>query len=415
MRKRMFIIPLALIATVALVSCGGGKGQVKDGGKASGKGGCELCGEATGYAAIFDDDKALARDRAIDDAMKKLVSSKLGSFVSGHSVVEDFALVASIVEAKSEGMVRNWKVTKEGAQEGAFVVTIYGEVYPAAVNKTIEDTLRNYGRPKFMVLIRETFEGRMNEPGFTVTELKMMEIMGDSGFEFVDAATTQQLIRRDRGKVMQAMAGNVKGNVQDFLMDDAGAEVIIVGNARTMDQTAAIAGISANMKSKQAMIDLKAIDVYTGGIIATSTVNAPGIHIQADQASRTAIERALSKALGKVSEESGKFESGPFINTITKRFLKSATERMITMNITGLDFTDLTKFRNEVQNRVRNVRKVYPRGQAGMVAKIDIEYAGKTHDLAEELNAKASALGFDIKIKETFPNKIMLSATRLKK
>jgi len=84
------------------------------------------------------------------------------------------------------------------------------------------------------------------------------------------------------------------------------------------------------------------------------------------------------------------------------------------MNIAGLDFTDLTKFRNEVQNRIRGVKKTYPRGQAGKIAKIDVEFAGKTHDLAEELNAKANALGFEIEIKETFPNKIMMTAKKIK-
>jgi hypothetical protein len=414
MNRKKLVLFVALIFVAAVTSCGGGtKGQVKkDGGKTGA--GCELCGEATGYAAIFDNDNALARDRAIDDAMNKLVGSKLGTFVSGTSVVEDFALVSSIVEAKTSGMVRNWKVLKEGPQEGAFVVTIYGEVYPQAVNDTIESTLKNYGRPKFMVLIKETFEGRQNMPGFTVTELTMMEIMGNAGFEFVDAAMTQQLMRRDRAKMQMAMAGQVKGDVQDLLMDDAGAEVIIVGEAKTMDQTAALAGISANMKSKSAIFNVKAIDVYTGNILATTSANAPGIHIEAETASKMAIQRVLQKILGKTDEDSGKFESGPFMNQITRKFLKSATERMITLNIGGLDFTDLTKFKNEVQNRVRGIKKIYPRGQAGKVAKLDVEFAGKTHDLAEELNAKATALGFKIDIKETFPNKIMMTATRIK-
>ncbi len=413
MNSRKLVLFVALVFLTAIPSCGGGtKGQVK---KDTGKAGCELCGEATGYAQIFDNDNSLARDRAIDDAMNKLVGSKLGTFVQGSSVVEDFALVSSIVEAKTTGMVRNWKVLKEGAQEGSFIVTIYGEVFPQAVNDTIEATLKNYGRPKFMVLIKETFEGKQNMPGFTVTELTMMEIMGNAGFEFVDAAMTQQLMRKDRAKMQMAMAGQVKGDVQELLLDDAGAEVIIVGEAKTMDQTAALAGISANMKSKSAIINIKAIDVYTGNILATTSANAPGIHIEAETASKMAIQRCLQKIIGKTDEDTGKFASGPFMNQITHKFLQAATGRMIMMNIGGLDFADLTKFKNEVQNRVRGVKKIYPRGQAGQIAKLEIEFAGKTHDLAEELNAKANALGFQIQIKETFPNKIIMTAKRINK
>ncbi len=413
MKSNRLVLFVALVFLAAAVSCGGGsKKQVKGEPGKSSKG-CELCGEATGYAQIFDGDQALARDRAIDDAMNKLVGSKLGTFVSGTSVVEDFALVSSIVEAKTSGMVRNWKVLKEGAQEGSFVITIYGEVYPQAVNDTIEATLKNYGRPKFMVLIRETFEGKQNMPGFTVTELTMMEIMGNAGFEFVDAATTQQLMRRDAAKMQQAMAGQVKGAVQDFLMDTAGAEVVIVGEVKTSDQSGAIAAYSKNMKSKQAIVNIKAIDMYTGAILATTSANAPGVHIDGDTASKAAIQNCLKRVLGKTDEDTGKFQSGPFMNQITRKFLQSATGRMIMLTITGLDFTELTKFRNEVQNRVRGVKKVYSRGQAGRAAKVEVEFAGKTDDLAQELNAKSQALGFEIEIKETYPNKITIVAKKL--
>jgi hypothetical protein len=61
---------------------------------------------------------------------------------------------------------------------------------------------------------------------------------------------------------------------------------------------------------------------------------------------------------------------------------------------------------------VRGVSKVYPRGQAGNVAKLELEFAGKTHDLADELNAKASKLGFNIEILEQKPNKISIRASR---
>ncbi len=414
MKSNRLVLFVALMFLAAAVSCGGGsKKQVKGESGRSGNTGCELCGEATGYAQIFDNDQSLARDRAIDDAMNKLVGSKLGTFVAGTSVVEDFALVSSIVEAKTSGMVRNWKVLKEGAQEGSFVITIYGEVFPQAVNDTIEATLKNYGRPKFMVLIRETFEGKQNMPGFTVTELTMMEIMGNSGFEFVDAGLTQQLMRRDAAKMQQAMAGQVKGAVQDFLMDAAGAEVVIVGEVKTSDQSGAIAAYSKNMKSKQAIVNIKAIDMYTGAILATTSANAPGVHIDGDTASKAAIQNCLKRILGKTDEDTGKFQSGPFMNQITRKFLQSATGRMIMLTITGLDFAELTKFRNEVQNRVRGVKKVYSRGQAGRAAKIEVEFAGKTDDLAQELNAKSKALGFDIEIKETYPNKITIAAKKL--
>lgn len=408
--KRKSVIIFVILFAAMMMYCGGG-GQ--RGTRQSTPANSEMVGEADGIAMIFDGDKALARDRAIDDAMNKLVKSKLGTTVEGRSLVQDFALVESIVEAKSTGMVKNWTVVKERSEVDAYFVTIKGEVFPAAVNDTIEATIKNYGRPKFMVLIKETFDGAANNPGETVTEHTMMDIMGNSGFEFVDAAMTQQLIKKERRTMGQAINGTINEDVQELLLDDLGAEVIIIGTAKTTDQTAAISGYSRNMKSKQANIQLKAIDVYTGRILASKVHNAPAVHIDADTASKNAIMNCLgSKNMLGRKDEDDKFVSGDFMNQITRQFLKSATGRMIMLTVSGLNYNDMTKFREAIQGRVRGVSKVYPRGQVGTAAKIEVEFAGKTHDLAQELSAKADKFGFSIEIKEQKPNKISLTARK---
>jgi hypothetical protein len=410
MKSKKLVLLVSILFIAGLVSCGGGKKSVKK--KDTGPVNQEMIGEAEGYGTIFDNDKALARDRAIDDAMNKLVKMKLGTSVEGRSLVQDFALVESMVEAKSSGMVRNWTVIKENAAEGAFIVTIRGEVYPQAVGDAIESTIKNYGRPKFMVLVKETFEGERNMPGTTVTELTMMEIMGNSGFEFVDPAITAELIKRDKGKMNKAMDGKIDASVQDLLFE-SGIECVIYGEAKTSDQSAALRGFGGgNMKSKQAILNFKAVDVYTGRILATKSENAPGVHIDATTASKMAVQNCLRKMLGKVDEETNKFKSGPFMEQITKKFLQAATGRMIMVSVSGLDNTAMTKFRSEVQGRIRGVKKIYPRDQRGTEAKIEIEFAGKTHDFADELKAKSEALGFVIDIKEQKPNKISMTATK---
>ncbi|HQO01202.1 MAG TPA: DUF6175 family protein, partial [Spirochaetota bacterium] len=308
MKRKTVMALVAMFFIFSTIYCGGGS-SVRQNGSQPGN---DMIGEATGIATIFDNDRALARDRAIDDAMNKLVKSKLGTTVTGRQVVQDFALVESLVEASSTGMVKNWTVLKEYPQDNAYFTTIRGEVFPAAVNEAIEATLRNYGRPKFMVLIQETFEGTRNQPGNTVAELTMMEIMGNHGFEFVDSQMTQELMRKERNLMGKAVDGKVGADVQSLLLDDLGAEVIIIGTAQTSDQSGALRGVSRNMKSKQANIRLRAIDVYTGRILASSAQNAPAVHIDAETASKDAIQRCLRKMLGRLDEDTNQFESGPF-------------------------------------------------------------------------------------------------------
>jgi len=54
MKSNRLVLFVALMFLAAAVSCGGGsKKQVKGESGKSGKAGCELCGEATGYAQIL--------------------------------------------------------------------------------------------------------------------------------------------------------------------------------------------------------------------------------------------------------------------------------------------------------------------------------------------------------------------------
>jgi hypothetical protein len=274
--KKLLVLALSLILAGGLVSCGGGK-QVKDSRKKSGSGTTAPAnrGQATGYATIFDNDMALARDRATDDAKSKLVRQVLGETIQGQSIMKDFELVSNIVEAKSIGLVKNDRIIKQWQENTEYFVTIEGTVEPTAVEDAIADILNTYGRPKFMVLIKENFEGKQNSPGFTETEMVIQEIMGNSGFEFVDAAMTQKLMQRDRQSMNNAMDGKIGDTEQQLLLNDAGAEVIIIGTADTQDQSKALSAYgTTNMRSKSAIVRLKAIDVYTGSIVAAMSRNA---------------------------------------------------------------------------------------------------------------------------------------------
>ncbi|MDR3236969.1 MAG: DUF6175 family protein [Spirochaetia bacterium] len=407
--KRMLVIALGLFFCVSFFSCG--DKQVKDTKDTSGQASSNT-GQATGYATIFDNDTALARDRAIDDAKLKLVRQILGETIQGKELMKDFELVESIIEAKSVGLVKRDKIIKQWQEGSEYFVTIEGTVEPTAVEDAIADILKTYGRPKFMVLIGETFEGKSNTPGFTETELIIQEIMGNSGFDFVDAAMTQKLMQNNRTSMTNAMNGKVGDQEQQLLLNDLGAEVLIIGTAETNDQSGAMQQYSANMKSKQAIIRLKAIDVYTGAIIATTSKNAPGAHIDSATASKKAIEGALKLILGSTDSDTRKFKMGPFLDAITGKFIKAAGARQITLLISGLDYNGLTDFRNNVSNRIRGVSSVTAKGQAGTASRVEIIFAGKTNDFADELIAKASNIGLEIKVTESYPNKLVITAKK---
>jgi len=409
-------LALSFILLTVFASCGGGKSVKDDSTSGSSKKSSQQNrGQETGYATIFDNDTALARDRATDDAKSKLVKKVLGENISGTSLMENYELVANIVEAKSYGLVKNVEIIKKWQEGTEYFVTIEGTVEPSVVEDAIEDALNRYGRPKFMVLVKETFNGKDNIPGFTETEMLVQEIMGNSGFQFVDAAMTQELMKREKAKMQKAVSGSVSEDVQDLLLDDAGAEVIIVGTAETKAQGAATLQRmgATEMKSRSAIIRIKAIDVYTGDILASTSKQAPGLHIEDETASKKAIEAALKQILGKTDDD-GKFAAGPFMETIVKKFVKAANAREIKVLIAGLEANDLRTFRDQVSNRIRGVSQVMEKGRVGKAARLEVLFAGKTPDFEQELTAKANAMGFDIDVKSSRPNKLEIVAKKIK-
>lgn len=398
---------VAFIAVISLfavsLSCGGGKNTKSNSSSSSEQ--SSMRGQADGYAKIFDDDEALALDRALDDAKNNLVKKKLGEDVSGSSTMANYRLVENIVKTKSFGLVRDVRVVKKWKDSGVMFVTIEGTVEPKAVSEAIADILDTYGRPKFMVLVKETFEGTRNEPGFTETEIVMQDIMGTQGFEFVDPMMTQQLMKQQAASMSKAMNGRIDDSVKQVLLNSAGAEVIILGQASTSDQTAVLQQYgSQNMKSKRVNLQLKAIDVYTGRIIATKSLRAAGLDIDPESASRKAISQALRSSNGLGSRE----KTGAFMEAIVHQFVKSATQRTITLSIGGLDYENLRKFQNQVEHRIRGVQKVVSRGQAGRFANVDVYFAGKTNDFADELRAKSENMGFKVRVSESYPNRLVL-------
>ncbi|MCL1864234.1 MAG: DUF6175 family protein [Spirochaetes bacterium] len=412
--KKGSILILSFILITMSFSCGGGKNKKDDSSGKQSASNSSNRGQETGYATIFDNDTSLARDRATDDAKSKLVVKMLGETISGTSVMKDFELVSNIVEAKSYGLVKNPKIIKQWQESSEYFVTIEGTVETAVVQDAIADALNRYGRPKFMVLIEETLNGKKNAPGFTETEMLIQEIMGNSGFQFVDAAMTQQLMKSEKSKMQKAVSGSVSEDVQDLLLGDAGAEVIIIGTAETKAQDAALKNLgSAAMKSRSAIIRLKAIDVYSGNILASTSKNAPGLHIEDETASKKAIEAALKQILGK-TDENNKFQTAEFMNTIIKKFVQAANGREIKVLIAGLDGAELRTFKDQISNRVRGVKQVLEKGRDGKAARLEVIFAGKTHEFEEELSAKAKNMGFQINVTSSRPNKLIMTATKIK-
>ncbi|MFA4910895.1 MAG: flagellar assembly protein T N-terminal domain-containing protein, partial [Desulfobacteria bacterium] len=84
--------------------------------------------KAEGMGAIVNNDKAIARDNAIEDALRKAVEQAVGTLVSSETMVENFQLLSDSIYTKTEGYIQKYKIISEAPAENIYKVNIEATV-----------------------------------------------------------------------------------------------------------------------------------------------------------------------------------------------------------------------------------------------------------------------------------------------
>ncbi len=356
-----------------------------------------------GVAGIFSNDIGLARDQAIDDALRKAVEQTLGTFVQSSTLVENNMLVEDNILSWSNGYVRQHNVVREGKVDAqTYEVTIQAEVELANLRNDwdgIQNLLNKMGNPRIMLMIDEQNIGESRNRyqylsvDMNITENTLLNKFIENGFECVDPATVRQNLQQDQA--LAVLQGNTK--MAAAIAKKLGAEVVITG--KTIAKVASGFNLGG-MKSCQANITARVIKADIATIIATGTAHAAYPHI--DEV--TGGTEAIKKATNKLSSE--------LINKITKKwkdeFYKSTTVKLVVHGIKS--FTQVNDFKNTVKYFVRGVKDIYNRNIAGDMAELDVKITGNANQLARELEKK-DLDKFTVKIIGLTMNKITLQLT----
>lgn len=346
-------------------------------------------GTAEGVAVIKQGDSGQARDSAINDALRRVVESIVGTFVQAETIVKNYQLVEDKIYSRTQAYVKKYDVIEEKKD---------GELYRVKVKAvltldTIKDDLSAIGlmqermhKPRVMVLIEEKIVGESSK--VSVSEIKMNEMLMGKGFNVVDAKQVDLIRQKHSAKL--AIDGDAKAACSIAL--DAGAEVIIAGTATVMD-AGKVAG--SDMHSYQADIVTQAIKADNGQVIATGKKHSAKVHIAVVSGACLALEDATVK----LSEE--------LIEKILQVWSKElASGKMIQLVVSNVDFAQLKKLEDALKQDIRAVDGVHRRSFANNVALIDIDTKLTPDELAEELTAKD--VGVKVEVTGISANKIYL-------
>ena len=353
-----------------------------------------------GVATIFGNDKALARDQAIDDALRNAVEQSLGTFVQSSTLVENSMVVEDNILTWSNGYVRNYSIIREGQTgEATYEVTVEAELEMANLKndwESVQNLLSRMGNPRVMFIMDEQNIGQSRDRyhylsvDMTISENTLLNKFIENGFECVDPATVRQNLQQDQA--LAVLQGNTK--MAAALAKTLGAEVIITGKAIAKVATGINLG---GMKSCQANVTARVIKADVATVIATGSQHAAYPHIDEITGGTEAIKKATNKM------------ASDLINKITKKwrdeFYQATTVKVVVQGVQS--FSQLDNFKNTIKYLVRGVKDIYSRKVSGELAELDVKITGNGNQLARELEKK-DLDKFKVKIIGLSMNKITL-------
>ncbi len=359
--------------------------------------------EATGDGNIIANDLAKARDDAINDALRNAVEQTVGMLISSETMTQNFMTIDDRIYSRSTGYIQRYSVISEG-KENEFV---YRVKIKAIVKKgMISDDLAAIGLlmqrknlPRVMVLIQEnnlsTKSGTVIDMNLNTSETKLMDVMMEKGFRFVDMEAVK--LKIDKTSALAALSGDIDAAKTIGLM--FGAEIVILGKAVSSVATGMEQKLGG-MKSCQADITLRVIDVSNGEIIAVTSQHSAAVHIDELTGGNEAIKKAAELAAKDIMDK------------ILKRWQSDVSgSEKIEMIVYGFKtFNDVYTFKNEFSSYLRGIKGIYSHGFQGGNAVFTVECEGNSESMLLELTSKGLP-SFNVEIKEQAQGKVTIKVS----
>jgi hypothetical protein len=320
--------------------------------------------------------------------------------VSSDTMTNNFQVVHDKILAQTSGYVKNYQIIKEGRVGQEFRVTVMADVGRENLQRTLEalgllHELKE--KPKVMVVIEEKVGGLFGTTAWEnvgQAESTIMERLMAAGFNVVDPAAVRRNIPRD--KALRLLEGDPKAAAAAGLQ--YGAQVVITGRAFSKNAGGKLLG--TQMQSIQATLQARVVRADDGRVISSRSEQGTKAHIDEMQGGALAIKEASEKL------------SDTVINDILSSWKKEVYGRSqeITLVISGLvSYRHLAAVKKFLEGDLQGVKAVHQRNFTQGTAELQLDYAGKTSVIADELSNKQFT-GFRLEPTNVTPNRLDVRA-----
>ncbi|MDQ5984634.1 MAG: hypothetical protein CSYNP_00329 [Syntrophus sp. SKADARSKE-3] len=330
---------------------------------------------AIGMATIYNNAVDVARDKALENALRNVVEEKVGVMVTSVSEVENYELKLDQILSESRGFISNYKILSEGRQGNTYKVTIEAEVETGRLKDrmaAVQLVMVRKSKPRLMIILNG------HEKQQAIAEAVMTKYFLSNGFKIVDVSAAQKT----------EASFNALSNDSRTLSSVAqkyGAEIVVLVHVADTVKSFKMGDIE--VQSHEVTISNKVLNGDTGEIIATANKSEKGEF-------KTAVEEAAAKSARQMRDDILERWSSELTNTVTIKLL-----------ISGVSHSGLSALKETLKEQVKGLKQIYQRSYARGAADLDLEIKGNTQGLADELSA-IRVQGKKIRIVETTPNRI---------
>jgi hypothetical protein len=348
---------------------------------------------ATGESLIENNNIPAARQRAIEEALRKAVEQELGLLINTETMVKNYRTLEDMIFSKSQGYVLKYSILSEHTLGNRYRASIRALVSM----ESIKDDLMAFGilkqqmhNPRLMIMVG-TKKGQVDAAARSV-RIQLEKTLAEKHFDLIDPAAserlhnnTKMLLDVTRDTVIAAKMGL-----------DYHAEVVLTG---IVDSEHTPKTDISHDKARTTLA-LRVIDASTAKILASTEESATGIASRGDE--------ALSRAGVKASERAAIYASKE-IEKWWKELKNAGIPYRITLK--GVNrYADAILFEDTVQS-IDNVVSLNERVFGGGFLECDLVYKGKKSNLTRAIFSKLSGKpGFEnLNVETTTGNNIILS------
>ena len=314
---------------------------------------------ATATAIVDGNRMDIAREKALDSALRGAVEKVVGIMVTSTSEVENFELKMDRILSESRGFINNYTILSEKRHGDMLDLDVEADVGRERLKDRMEAVrliMARKQKPRLMLLFSEKAQKD------AMAEAAMSRYFIGKGFKLIDAQTLPKEKSAELGKDPKSTRR---------LAGECGAEVVMLGAVDAAVNSFNVGGIE--MHTNKVTVSVKVINGDTGEVIATDSKSASSPGLKGDFKKIT--EEAAEKLARQMMEEVLERWSGELTNTATVKLV-----------VSGLDnYETLQHLKDLLSTRVRGFKEVQQRSYRRGEAELDVELRGDSRSLADDL------------------------------